>query len=205
MSIEDVMLEIEIIQNHLNLARGILRALAKPDAPSNRLLFGSPVTGRVETGSNIYGGAWFSSIGYAALYENSTAYHTGIDLNLPEYADSGKTVYAAADGEIVFAGEVQGWQGHVVIIRHSLETGGTVWTRYAHIAADVIAGISISRGDKIGIIADYNRDGPRGDHLHFDVALIDLGARPGDWPGLDIVRLRRNYIDPVMYLKQRST
>lgn len=158
------------------------------------LVFSSPVTGTTE----IWGGDWFSAVGYAVSYSNGTAYHTGCDLNRPNYADAGKPVYAAADGQIVFSGVVLGWQGQVVVIDH-----GGVWTRYAHIKDAPGLG-PVKRGQQIGIIADYDRNGPKGDHLHYDVARIDLGARPDDWPGNNKARVISDYHDPVKWHKDHA-
>lgn len=178
---------------------------------SNRVLFCSPVTGKMESLISIFGPSWFIALGYATLYQDSTAYHTGVDLNLPGYADSGKPIYASADGIVTFAGVVSGWQGEVVVIHHALETGIGVWTRYAHVMnVYVKANDLVHRGDKIAVIADYNSNGPRDDHLHFDVGCydtethIDLGMHPGDWPGMDVIALRRRYFDPSQWLKQRA-
>jgi murein DD-endopeptidase MepM/ murein hydrolase activator NlpD len=176
------------------------------EQPDGRVLFCSPVTGQIETGENVFGLDWFDATGFATLYEPSgkKQYHTGVDLNRPNYADSGAQVYAAADGEVVYAGVVSGWQGQVVCLKHALEDGTFIWSRYAHIEAFVMRGAQIKRGSLVGKIADYNRDGPKGDHLHFDVARIDLREMPGDWPGLDKVGLLRDYLDPAKVLKERS-
>lgn len=157
------------------------------------ILFGSPVTGLIEPGDNIWGGAWFAATSYAEKY--SGGYHTGYDLNLPGFADAGKPVFAMADGEIVFSGQVAGWQGLVVVIEHPLVDGKPVWTRYAHIKNTLGLG-NVKRGQQIGVIADYTPlNKPEGDHLHVDAARIDLGAKPGDWPGNDLARVIRDYID----------
>lgn len=176
------------------------------DKPQERVLFASPVTGKIEPMQTPYGGSWFDATGYAVLYTatGKQCYHTGVDLNLPEFKDSGAPIYAAADGIVVYRGGVQGWQGSVVIIKHSLEDGSNVWTRYAHIDSSAALNWVIKRGEQIGTIADYNKDGPKGDHLHFDVCHADLGAAPGDWPGMDIGRLKKDYIDPVVWLKERG-
>jgi len=170
--------------------------------PGPRALFCSPVTGQVETGSNPFGGDWFDATGYARFYNSAgiNAYHTGCDLNRYAYADSGANVFAAADGEVVFFGTVTNWQGMVIVIKHPLEDGSSIWTRYAHITKTTIEKYH-KRGDKIGVIADYNANGPKGDHLHFDIARIDLGRSPGDWPGSNLARVQRDYIDPVVWLK----
>lgn len=178
--------------------------------PQERLLFCSPVTGKIEL-LTPWGGDWFDATGYATYYTPASgpAYHTGCDLNRPNFADSGAAVYASADGQIVYSGEVKGWQGQVIIIRHRLESGELIWTRYAHITTDTTMDdvrniATVKRGVEIGRIADYNQDGPKGDHLHFDVAWLDLGDKPGDWPGMDLERLKRNYIDPDKWLRERS-
>lgn len=175
-----------------------------------RVVFCSPVTGKtigIHYG-NVYGGDWFDATGFAKLYNSSgvSGYHTGADLNRPDYMDSGANVFTPADGVVRFAGCVQAWQGDVVVLEHMLEDGAHVWTRLAHIKrdADIVAGVQIGRGQLLGVIADYNRDGPKGDHLHFDVARIDLGAKPGDWPGADKARLLAEYIDPAAWLLERA-
>ena len=170
--------------------------------PHPRVLFCSPVTGQVETGSNPFGGDWFDATGYAVSYitNGARAYHTGCDLNRPAYADAGANVYAAADGELVFFGTLPGWQGMVLVLQHTLENGSLIWTRYAHITKTTTEKFH-KRGDLIGVIADYGANGPPGDHLHFDIARIDLGRSPGDWPGQNLARVQRDYIDPVVWLK----
>jgi len=192
---------IALMRTAIDVLTDIRAKLDAQNAP--RLLFGSPCSG-VLGASNIWGLDWFNATEFAAAY--SGGLHTGVDLNRPNYADSGANVFAAADGVVRFAGSVKGWQGDVVTIEHALEDGAHVWTRYAHITRDtgIVAGLAIKRGQVLGIIADYNRDGPKGDHVHFDVALIDLGAKPGDWPGQDKARLLRDYIDPAKLLLERS-
>lgn len=171
-----------------------------------RVLFSSPVTGYV---GDVWGADWFDATGFGTYYtaSGSPAYHTGCDLNRPGYADAGAHVCASADGYIVFAGIVPGWQQSVVVIKHTLEDESFIWTRYAHIKNITPIGQTqpkIKRGDQIGTIADYTPTGPQGDHLHYDVARVDLGIRPGDWPGADKARLMRDYIDPVKWHTERS-
>lgn len=171
-----------------------------------RVVFCSPVTGKIEAVNIPFGSDWFDATGYCKLYNsgNVSAYHTGVDLNRPNYLDSGAAVFAAADGVVKFCGHIQDWQGDIVVIEHRLEDGALIWTRYAHLQQLATYNASIRRGQQIGTIADYNRDGPRGDHLHFDVARLDLSIMPGDWPGQDKARVAADYIDPVAWLRERS-
>jgi murein DD-endopeptidase MepM/ murein hydrolase activator NlpD len=145
---------------------------------------------------------WFDATGYGTLYNGGKAYHTGHDLNLHDYGDSGARVVAVADGEIVFAGVVKGWQGWVVVVRHVLEDGRLFWTRYAHIT-DVTPIGQIKRGDLLGYICDYLPAGKANDHLHIDGAWCDLGKKPGDWPCLDLARLKVDYFDLVKMIQER--
>lgn len=146
-----------------------------------------------------WAGGWFDATGFAAYYTatGKPAYHTGADLNLPNFADSAKPVLASAGGEVVAVGHWKGWNGVMVVIRHDIG----VWTRYAHLGSVAVhRGQIVQRGDQIGTIGDYPPEGKPNDHLHFDVSRKDLGATPGDWPGMDIERLKRDYIDPKEWI-----
>lgn len=172
-----------------------------------RVLFCSPVTGIVETGANVWGLDWFDATGFATLYDatGAKAYHTGCDLNRPSFKDSGAPVYAAADGVVVFAGSLPGWKVQTIVIRHALENGATVYTRYGHVDHVYVAkGNSVKRSDKIAVIGDYAPVGPQGDHLHFDaIMFVGIEDNPGDWPGMDLPRLKAGYMNPVTLLTQR--
>lgn len=146
---------------------------------------------------------WFDATGYATLYNGGKAYHTGHDLNLSDYGDSGAAVYAVADGEIVFSGSIGGWQGFVVVVKHTLEDGRLFWTRYAHIRGVMLNGLRVLRGDLLGYICDYLPAGKQNDHLHIDGSWKDLGKVPGDWPGLDLARLRVDYFDLLAMIQER--
>lgn len=153
---------------------------------------------------------WWIAQGYAERYPpimGRDDWHTGVDLN--EAHDVDAPVYAVADGVIVFAGAIKGWQGEIVIIEHTLEDKRLIWSRYAHIDMLIIdqwtvyPGQQVKRGELIGHIADYTPYGPKQDHLHFDLSWHDLGKAPGDWPNTDIARLRVDYVDPIAWILER--
>ena len=148
-----------------------------------------------------WAGEWFDASGFgsaSATYKTLTgSWHTGADLNLPNWKDSRAQVFASADGVVVFVGAASGWQGRLIVIKHA----DGIWTRYAHLAETrVVQGQNVKRGDWIAIIGDYLPAGGANDHLHWDVARIDLGAKPGDWPGTDLARLLRDYINPLEWI-----
>jgi murein DD-endopeptidase MepM/ murein hydrolase activator NlpD len=185
-------------------AAAVWSGMGGTGAQPERVLFASPVTGKV---GDVFGPGWFSAVSYAEKYGTLNHYHTGVDLNLPGFADAGKPVYCAADGELVWYSAVSGWQGKVACVRHVLDGGLMVFTRYAHINTlnGLMVGQHIARGVQLGTIADYTPIGkPEGDHLHYDIAYIDLGRKPDDWPGVTLARVTNDYIDPVKWHKARA-
>jgi murein DD-endopeptidase MepM/ murein hydrolase activator NlpD len=181
-----------------------IKPLLADDTPPARLLFAPPTTGVKSSTPNVWGLDWFDATGYTVPYGDLGHYHTGADLNRPNFADAGSQIHAAANGRVVFSGTVPAWQGQVVVVKHLLEDGAFVWTRYAHIRDVVPIGQVVKRGDRLGVIADYTPAGVKGDHLHFDIARINLGEKPGDWPGKDKARVISDYIEPVQWLKDRA-
>jgi murein DD-endopeptidase MepM/ murein hydrolase activator NlpD len=99
--------------------------------------------------------------------------HEGIDLPAPV----GTPVYAAADGQVVYAGSGIRGYGNLIVIQHE----GDLLTVYAHNSELLVA-----QGDKVRVgqrIALSGQSGhASGPHLHFEV-------RSGQIP-----------VDPVSYL-----
>lgn len=93
--------------------------------------------------------------------------HNGIDFA----AGTGTPVWAAADGEVVFAGE-RGPNGNLITLRHE---GG--WeTAYAHLsrfAGGLTVGMTVEQRDIIGYVGSTGRS--TGPHLHFGL------RRGGRW------------------------
>ncbi|NJK33748.1 MAG: peptidoglycan DD-metalloendopeptidase family protein [Oscillatoriales cyanobacterium SM2_2_1] len=86
--------------------------------------------------------------------------HQGIDIAAPV----GTPIWAAASGEVVFAGWNDGGYGNMVDIRHS---DGTV-TRYAHLhAVHVSEGQQVSQGQVIAAMGSTGFS--TGPHLHFEI------------------------------------
>jgi len=94
-------------------------------------------------------------------------HHDGIDLACPE----GAPVFAAGEGEVLFAGEQRGY-GNLVLVGHAR---GVV-TVYAHNLENlVVQGDRVLRGEPIARVGrSGNATGP---HLHFEVR---VGSRPRD-------------------------
>jgi murein DD-endopeptidase MepM/ murein hydrolase activator NlpD len=107
--------------------------------------------------------------GYATenTWYNPGWLHTGEDWYLPEAETGGMGVYAAAAGEVVFAGSE--YPGLVVIVEHP----GGLYSMYGHLdyALAVEAGQSVERGQLLGSILTRG-DGLAPSHLHFEIRIF---------------------------------
>jgi lipoprotein NlpD len=101
--------------------------------------------------------------------------HEGIDLPAP----TGTPVLAAADGEVVYAGDGIRGYGNLVVVQHP----GDLLTVYAHNSALFVKqGQAVRGGERIAAVGQTGR--ATGPHLHFEV-------RQGQVPR-----------DPMTYLSQ---
>jgi murein DD-endopeptidase MepM/ murein hydrolase activator NlpD len=166
--------------------------------------FDSPVgTVNERERATVWPGQWLDANLFGNHYfaNGKWSYHTGADLNMPNDLDRGKPVYAIANGEVTAVGSWAVWD-NIIIIRHDpLYVGGpVVYSRSAHLAEmQVEKGQRVNRGDQIGTVG---RQGTGPFHLHFDISPTEvLLQHPEDWPGLDLVRLQKDYVDPKAYIK----
>ena len=101
-------------------------------------------------------------------FTGRSAMHNGIDFR----GAMGSAVFAAARGEVTFAGRKRGF-GNVVEISH----GNGMMTRYAHLSRiDVSAGQSIEAGETLGGLGSTGRS--TGPHLHFEVRINGRAVNP---------------------------
>lgn len=93
--------------------------------------------------------------------------HFGSDLA----AARGTPVFAVAAGTVI-GRQADGFGNEVVFVQHQSNSGPFVAV-YGHIQACVSIGATLTAGQKLGTVADYNLDNiGSNDHLHF-------GIRPG--------------------------
>jgi murein DD-endopeptidase MepM/ murein hydrolase activator NlpD len=170
--------------------------------------FDAPVgTAEERAAEELWPGAWFDATGFNVPYPPAMRradFHTGADLNLniPHWnADAHALVYAVCFGFVAFAGSLPVW-GKVIVVKHQLENDEAIWSRYAHLET-IKVGLSqmVQRGDPLGMIG--NAEGTQAYHLHFDMARVNLGQHPGDWPGSERMRLVRDYVNPLEFIKTR--
>ena len=151
-----------VVPRPLELARA-------PEAPRFDLPMGSPL------GALTYNAQPFL-----------TTRHLGDDLNGIGGWDSdlGDPVYAAGDGQVVFAGwPSDGW-GNVVMLLHRLADGSEVTTFYGHLESITVpVGGLVRRGHRIGTVG--KADGRYLAHLHFEIrpaSPLSPGAGYADAP-----------------------
>jgi murein DD-endopeptidase MepM/ murein hydrolase activator NlpD len=91
-------------------------------------------------------------------------WHNGVDYSTRGGSGAGNSVYAAANGRVIFAGVDGGW-GNTVRIQHD-HLGYT--TLYAHLhSINCVVGQNVSQGNVIGV--EGSTGNSSGTHLHFSV------------------------------------
>ncbi len=116
---------------------------------------------------------WISSFGRIRSYNGSEYiyFHSGIDL----VGNSSTPIFAAADGEVVFADNLD-IRGGSTLISH----GWGVYTGYWHQSQiDVKVGDHVTAGQTIGMVGDTGR--VTGPHLHFEVIVSGVSVDPSEW------------------------
>jgi len=110
-----------------------------------------------------------SSFGYRRdPFNGRAAMHKGIDFKGPY----GSAIYAAAMGEVTFAGRKSGY-GKTVEISH----GNGMMTRYAHLSRiEAKLGQNVEAGETIGGLGSTGRS--TGPHLHFEVRINNIAVNP---------------------------
>jgi murein DD-endopeptidase MepM/ murein hydrolase activator NlpD len=95
--------------------------------------------------------------------------HAGMDIGSPHYQE----VVAAADGEVIYAGNTGGSLGKVVVLQH----GQGFRTVYAHLSIIIARERDMVRqGQAIGGVGDTGRT--TGPHLHFEIRRNGVPVNP---------------------------
>jgi murein DD-endopeptidase MepM/ murein hydrolase activator NlpD len=155
-------------------------------------------------------GQWCDATGFGrdtipAYLHQAKAYHTGVDFNHAcGYGALGLSVHAVAHGVVIAQQHSSVW-GNITIIKHLPlyhQQGAILYSRYGHMQ-NVCVGLGdvVMRGETIGEIG--TADGRYIAHLHYDLARTTVFEKnPCDWPGMDIRRLERDYINPKLFIVQ---
>lgn len=125
-------------------------------------------------------------------------YHPGEDLNSGRtaYADLGLPIWAMAVGKVIFARNLGGGWGNMMVIHHP-ELG--VWSRYAH-----LLDFRVRVGDlvKVGeVIGRCGKSGTAAPHLHWEVLKKALPDWSGYVRGWSQDRIREFFVAPYAFVK----
>ena len=99
-------------------------------------------------------------------------FHSGIDIPAP----GGTSIYAAADGKVIYHGWISGY-GNTVMIDH----GDSLVTLYAHQSSLGSFGVDdyVVAGDTIGYVGTTGNS--TGNHLHFEVRVNGESTSPWNY------------------------
>lgn len=106
-------------------------------------------------------------------FNGNVKFHQGVDIAAP----TGTPVKAAADGKVIFSGQMAEY-GNLVEVDH-----GNGWvTRYGHNAANLVAvGDDIKAGQTVGLVGSTGH--ATGPHVHFEVRKAGKAVNPDNLLG----------------------
>jgi len=133
------------------LQRGIIADLIHPSSfdpskfiKSGEFLWPVPTSATISSG---YGRRWGRM-------------HEGVDIP----AKIGASIVAAADGQVVYAGNEMGGYGNILVLAHK----DGLFTVYAHVKKIIVdQGTKVFKGQVIALVGNTGRSS--GPHLHFEV------------------------------------
>lgn len=142
--------------------------------------------------------------GYFTLFKG--VWHPGEDWNGKGggNTDLGDPVYAIAHGLVTTAAYFPSSWGNVVLVRHDLPDGSSVWSQYAHLdAMHVGPGEVVLRGQQVGTLGKGAPKAGMLAHLHFEIRLTDL--RADNWSPMvrDKAQVLANYAVPKEFIAAR--
>jgi murein DD-endopeptidase MepM/ murein hydrolase activator NlpD len=120
-----------------------------------------------------YADCWPSIFGSRRSYNDSEYifFHTGLDF----CGQVGFSIYAPADGVVVYTGELV-VRGNATVINH----GWGIYTAYMHQSEILVnVGERVEGGQLIGLVGNTGR--VIGPHLHFEVWAGGVQVNPLDW------------------------
>ena len=122
--------------------------------------------------------------------------HTGVDYP----TESGTDVWAICDGIVKYArsSDIEIWNRFVVIEHPDCGGYSKLYAYYGHIDSELQENNHVTRGDKIGSVADWGENS----HLHFGLAtkLINRG-----WGYQEGDPVENGWIDPESFVTVRDT
>lgn len=147
----------------------ILLAVNQLSAP---IVFAETVTRQFPVSPYKVGGYDFKG---PVSYSDGSFWHLGEDAS----AKAGTQVMAPSDGKVMFS-KYAGSFGYVVILEHA----DGYCSIFGHLAKNnrTTLGVTVKRGDNIGVIGTKAENGNWPEHLHWGIHSGSFGANQGQWP-----------------------
>lgn len=126
--------------------------------------------------------------------------HLGEDWNMNTggNSDCGAPVFAAADGEIIFAKDAGAGWGNVVIVEHTAPNGTKLQSLYGHLEKMTKTGGTIKKRESIGTVGSAN--GRYLCHLHFEIRWSECPA--WNQPGAGYADEKHGWVDPSEFISR---
>jgi hypothetical protein len=149
-------------------------------------------------GTAMWPGGWSDVYDFASL--GADGYQTGAGLVQLSKRDKSRKVFAPMSGVVTWVEPMGQWERVVILDADPLDDGLKVWLRLWLLdQVEVEEGARVARGDLLGYTGPVQ--GRFLAHLGYDVARVNLSQRPWDWPGADLARVRRDYLDPLAFTR----
>lgn len=147
----------------------------------------------------------YAITGWNFLDWTGSVYHPAEDWNGTGGGDTdlGDPVYATANGAVVATGNYGAGWGNIILIRHDLPSGGSVWSQYAHLQTILVSSGNVAKGQQIGKIGKgFNNEYSA--HLHFEIRKISMAADA--WvSGLSQAQIQDRYYRPSAFINANRT
>lgn len=142
---------------------------------------------------------WYNALDFGVYDSFGDGHHAGEDWNDECYSEQGDKdlyapVYAVSHGEVIGSRPVSGGaEGEVLVLRHQLASGESLYSLYLHIEVDddLVPGSEVKRDQQIGRITTITG----APHLHFELRTKPVNVQPGEklWPSDDDSRPNNAY------------
>jgi murein DD-endopeptidase MepM/ murein hydrolase activator NlpD len=190
---------------------GLVLGAFAAQVDAGELCFQWPM-GRWQGGEIVPGYGIYVMQQYDHYFPDYAKYHAGVDLSYDTGASTAVSapVYATADGVVSCVANpgdpgFAGYPGAVIVLEHTLEGGGKVYSQYGHLETSSLSeGQWVSAGTQIGTLIYQGTNGDN-THLHFEIRSFAEWNGTCWGPGYADTNMRpgqQGWYDPVDWIYQ---
>lgn len=162
-----------------------------------------PVGSSCVSPEGYYNAQKFGNLNYTNGGQHLGEDWNGLNGGSTDYGDS---VYAIANGVVVYRADLKGNWGQVLIIRHVLPSGKSVNSLYAHLSK-IVANIGdlVKKRTKIGEVGDANGVYNGTAHLHFEIRVSSAMEQKAGYGYTYDKNVFALYVDPTDFIANHAT